>query len=179
MSKEKKKRNPNRTQAAVVGPPGLFAFGGRTLLVTKPSGADLLSMSKWISDEFSKIETKKGISSDELKGLTPEQQAMLLREYVKSRNSKRTPTEAEAFDILMTPEGVALQVYFSARRHQSITLEDIRPLVTEANHLQVYEDLDNAVAAALDEVEEDDPKASGGENCSSASSVPPDSPLPK
>lgn len=151
----------NSNQAAVVGGGGILTVGGRTFVVRKPSARDLVLMQKWLMSQ--PLKHQGGLTEDDLKNLSPEHQMMLIREFAKVSKTRRAPTEAEAMEMVLSPAGVAMQLWLAARWDQpGLTQEEIRKLITEDNVTDVIVDLDEAVRADPTGGESDDPKAPGG-----------------
>lgn len=167
------------SQAAVAGSPGVLVIetdgGPHTFLVGKPSTNDLIAMQRWIHAHPLKELPGRGLSSDELAGLKPEEKLILLREYAKAKGQRREPTEGEVLDLVFSPGGVAMQVWLAARKHdRSLKREAIAELITEENYEQVSADLDAALGA---EEGASDPKKPDGPDSSPPSS-PDQSPTP-
>lgn len=160
---KEKKQNPSRTQAAVVGVKGLLQLGDLSLLVNPPTTQDLITVQKWVLSQ--PIASQKGISSKELEGLSAEDKKLVIDSYIKNRGAKRMPSEAEVVELLNTIEGTALQVWLASRdSHPDLLLEDVKTRITPENILKVKADLDLATRAPGDELDEEDPKASPGQN---------------
>lgn len=160
-------------QAAVAGAPGVLelvdaAGTPHTLLVTRPSAADLITMRKWVlAQPLPDQGQAQGLTSEELEGLKPEERALLIREYARAKGTRREPTESEAVLAVFSPAGVAMQLWLAARRnHPELKKGDVAALVTEANYEQVLDDLDRALGASEDPA---DPKAPAGSPSSPSS----------
>jgi len=148
-------------QAAVAGTPGVLVIGERTLLVQKPSANDLLLMQRWVLSQPTVGETQ-GLCDADLNGLSPERQLLLIREFAKAKNGKRTPTDAEIMQLTYSPAGVALQLWLAARKnHPDFTREKAAALVTADNADQVAIGLDAACDA---EDGTSDPKKPAGQD---------------
>ena len=148
----------------VVAAPGPMTLGGKTFMVTSPTKADLNSLRKWVRSNYRRIlgerEKADGITSEELSGLSPEHQLLLIREYARAKATERELTEAEATDVILSPEGTAMMVWLAARKYGDVTFEWLCEEITEENVGKTFEDFD-AACGVQGEEGETDPKAAG------------------
>jgi hypothetical protein len=168
--KPSKKQTRNEKVTAAPGP---LKLGERTYLVLPPTPADMLSLRKYLRGRHRKErataagDALPGLRSEELAGLTPEDRLAVLREFARTKatdtGGKSTMTEDEAFDLLQDPDGASYMIWLSARRHQTVTLEEIRAAITDDNVDQILEDFDEASGAEDPETGDIDPKAPGSD----------------
>lgn len=157
-----------RTQELVSAPAPLAIKGpdgtDRTFLVVPPSKKDSLTTYRWAVQHLKEAKPA-GLSSEELKGLCPEDRAVLLKEYARAAKGKRAVTEQDIQDAMLTPEGLAFMVWVAAKKQDpALKLQDVQALVTEGNCDQVFADF--ADATGIDEEGEVDPKAPGSDSSS-------------
>lgn len=162
--------SPRRT-ALVVSAPGPLTLGDRTFLVGKPSKADLVTIRTWVRQSAPRIlgaTAGLGFTSDDLKGLSPEDRRLFLAEAAKAaKRGKKELSEDQVMDLMTSPEGAAYMVWIAARKHDpSVTFEWLKAQITDDNVADVLAAFDDATGVQ-DAEGEPDPKAPG-----SASSKP-------
>lgn len=156
-----------QTPKAITG----MTVGDRTFLVGKPSKADLVTIRTWVRTNAPRIlgaTAGLGFTSDDLKGLSPEDRRLFLGEAAKAaKRGKKDLSEDQVMDLMTSPEGAAYMVWVAARKHDpSVTFEWLKAQVNEDNVADVLAAFDDATGVR-DEEGDPDPKVPG-----SASSGP-------
>jgi hypothetical protein len=158
-----------RTQELVSAPAPLTISGtdgDRTFLVSKPTKKDSLTIYNWAVQHLKEAKPQ-GLSREELDGLPPHLQELMVKEYAKAARGKRRVTEEDVQEAMLTPEGMAFMLWVSARKQEpGLKLHEVQALVTADNYEQVFADFGEATGIE-DEEGGVDPKAPG-----SASSSP-------
>lgn len=158
---------PKKRTQELVSAPAPLTVGDRTFLVSKPTKKDSLTIYHWAVKHLKEAKPA-GLSSDELRGLSPEDRQFLLKEYARAAKGKRQITEQDIQDAMLTPEGLAFMVWVSAKKQEpALTLKEVQALVTEDNCDQVFADFGDATG--IDEEGDVDPKAPGSDSSSPTS----------
>ncbi len=175
----KPSRKATRNQK-VAASPGVLTLGPLTLLVIAPTGADTMALRKWArarwKERLKSLPVPVGITTAELEGLSPEDRMTVLKSYGqhKAANPERQITADEAFDILTTPDGMALMIYLSARHHTpDVTYEAVRAQITDENVDAVQEAFNEQTAPEDPETGDPDPNERGRDTSSPSTSRSP------
>lgn len=119
--------------------------------VCKPTKSEILKLYEWAK----KVHKPNGPDWSFLKGMEPEDKqfylARLAAENAKSPAKKTPPPTADELEeILLSPEGVARQIFIAGRRFQrDIRIEDVQACVTADNFIDVMCDFDDATKAKM------------------------------
>lgn len=158
---------PNRKTTRgkkVAGSPGVLKVGDRELFVRTPTPADMYTLRDWVRRVWKERVNKDGgdvpsLTSKDLEGLSPADRIEVLRAYGAARADGRKISEAEATDIIMTPDGLAWCILVSARPlHDGLTYEWVRAQITPENYADLYDTYNDQTAGEDPETGEADPK---------------------
>ena len=131
--------------------PGTINLGGRTLLISKWTPADLYAAQDYARQAVRKSynpfqEVAAAIDGLDLK---EELRAQLYLQAHRVKVSGQIPDEA-VDDFLKTCEGLAFQIFLLTRRNEpGLALESIRAWIGEGNRVDVFCALDEASGANL------------------------------
>ncbi len=163
--------DPERTAKAVAAP-GTIALGGKTYLVAQPTPQDLETVGRYLRKLLRN--PLKALVAD-IESLPESIRAMAMDAAMKIQANPPTPkTKEEAAEacqaLIQTPEGFRFLLWTILRKnHPDLTLEQLKPLVTDANVDELAERLAEEAGLA------DLGKSLGGGG-SSTGSPPPTSP---
>ncbi|QVL32348.1 hypothetical protein KIH39_00060 [Telmatocola sphagniphila] len=139
MSTNKKKMR----NAAIISAPKPLDLGGNTILVGHPGVDDQATMYSWARVQAIAAKAKlRGLLTDEdLDGLSPARQAVLIDRFAKAKASGAVATvnDDDLQGVLMSAPGVRMMVYLASRRYSpEITQKDLESLITEENAMAVF-----------------------------------------
>lgn len=159
---------PSKKNQQLISAPAPLTIGDRVFMVSKPTTADSLTAYNWAMQHLKEAKPQ-GLSREELEGLPPHLQELMVKEYAKAaRTGRRKITDEDIAEAMLTIEGTAFMIWVSAKKQEpSLKLAEVQGLITEANYLQVYADFGEATGLTNEEGDVD-PKAPG-----SGSSSPP------
>ncbi len=131
------------------GAPGTVTLGGRSFLVASPTPADKTTIFKQFHKMAkAKLRSPMAVVREEWEGLTAEQREMLVAVAMKQQvgdKGEKEPTQDHVNAQIYTPEGCAFQLWVLAGKFDpTLKLEDVSPLITEDNVINVLADLAEA-----------------------------------
>ncbi len=162
-SKNTKARNRN---AIITDAPISFPFKGltcqRELLLRRLTPSDQYEFLKWIQSQ-AKPTASLPFRPEELAAMRDEDRLAVLKSFAAERAKLPNPpeakiTDAQIFEVMYTPEGVARTVWIYARKLQpDLTLEFYRSEITKDNFEQIDSELKVLIQDEDDE-DDDNPK---------------------
>lgn len=149
---------PKKREQELVSAPAPLTVGGKTFMVCKPSKKDSLSIYNWAVSHVKKSKPQ-GLNPDDWKDLPLHLQEVMVKEYAKCMAGKRTLTEQDITEAMLTPAGIAFMIWIGAKKSDStLKLQDVECLISDENYEQVFADFNDATGI-VDEEGQVDPKA--------------------
>ena len=153
--KETREKRVRARNDAMVDAPAVLTIegpGGPSVFLCSRAGPqELLALRRWVRSKVKLIPVVP-FTAEELKAMSKKERELFIKEFARTRAAGGRPEDtidqAEAMELLCTPEGVARQVFHSAaRNHPGLKLEELQALITPENVAQVQRDFEAATTS--------------------------------
>jgi hypothetical protein len=135
----------------LISPQGTIKLGDTTYLVSKPTEKDIFCIYSYAKKQAKKLYNPIKKVLDTINGLEVSKDIIekLILQAGRVSQSEEVPDEAIT-DFLISPAGASFYTFILCRKnHPEIKLEDIEKLITEANSVTIFAELDEASGVKL------------------------------